>query len=81
VRFVVSVTHAGVPHGRGTYYDHFADANRAAIELVRSGRKKKATVLVEWPRTPGYLPRAEKVAEYVVGPGGGVMSAFSPEAS
>jgi hypothetical protein len=80
--FQVVYDWAGVPFGQGlSPLPLFADANRAAIEVVRSGRSKRACVLYVPPRVAGSteLPRSQVLATYRLGLGGGVES-VPPEA-
>ena len=75
--FQVVYDHAGWRLGHGlTPTGRFGDANRAAIEMVRSGRTKRAVVVYTEPRKSGDSSphKIQKLAEYVLGPGGGVQA-------
>ena len=74
--FEVAYDWAGVPYGRGSSpFAQFVDANRAAMEVVRSGKSKRAAVLYTEPRRAGdsSAHKAQKLVEYVLSPRGGVL--------
>ena len=73
--FQVTYDWAGVRYGRGTSpFELFAEANRAAMEVVRSGKSKHAAVIFVGKKRPEGLPLSQVLAEYILGPGGGVQA-------
>ncbi len=75
--FQVVYDWAGVRYGRGsTPTERFAEANRAAMEIVRSGKSKHAAVVYTAPKRIGdsTAPKEQVVAEYIMSPSGGVQA-------
>jgi hypothetical protein len=73
--FQVTYDWAGVRYGRGTSpFELFAEANRAAIEVVRSGKSKHAAVIFVGKKRPEGLPPSQVLAEYILSPSGGIQS-------
>ena len=73
-RFQVVYQRAGSMSQALSPVENFGTANRAAIEMVRSGRTKRASVVHLGDRVPNGLRPEQVLAEYGVGPGGGVIT-------